>query len=153
MTHNPKPIPPLLNREDWAEIYYALQSKLASPEVVQDNEWTAHLENICESIGADGQDAAEFHHIPEQAQLVHRNPASATSLYLCRFCGWVGHESCECCPKCSGGIERFTPASYVSPSIGLDSRLANIESSLASIKNSLAELSDEGIYGLNCRPL
>jgi len=150
MPDNHKPIPPLLNCSDWAEIYYALQSKLASPEVVQDNEWTAHLENICESIGADGEDAAEFY-ADSQNKLHPFN--KATSLYLCRFCGWVGHESCECCPKCSGGIERFTPASYVSPSIGLDSRLANIECSLASIKDSIAGLLDEGIYGLNCHPL
>jgi hypothetical protein len=56
-----------LTREDWSEIFYALESKsLAlrqgkySPEDEpgQDAEWIAHLDALREKIGPDGTSAA-----------------------------------------------------------------------------------------------
>ena len=60
--------PVTLSREDWAEIYYALDSKRLAvkngeygPEIEagETNRWTAHLDGIIEKIGPDGEDAAD----------------------------------------------------------------------------------------------
>ena len=57
----------VLKREDWAEIYYALDTKLIAlrrgdygPEIEphQDARWIAHLEAIKRRIGPDGDRAA-----------------------------------------------------------------------------------------------
>ena len=56
--------PILLTAGDWAEIYYALESKVhyirggkyGSDEA--SNRWTKHLNSIIDKIGADGIDAA-----------------------------------------------------------------------------------------------
>jgi hypothetical protein len=57
----------VLKREDWAEIYYALDTKLIAlrrgdyePEIEprQDARWIAHLEAIKRKIGPDGTRAA-----------------------------------------------------------------------------------------------
>ena len=56
-----------LTREDWSEIYYALESKSLAlqqgkygpeDEPGQDTEWIAHLDAIREKIGPDGNTAA-----------------------------------------------------------------------------------------------
>ena len=56
-----------LTREDWAEIYYALETKALTlrqgryePEDTpgQDARWLAHLDAIKEKIGPDGSSAA-----------------------------------------------------------------------------------------------
>ena len=56
-----------LTREDWAEIYYALEAKgLAlregkygsEDEPGQDSKWLAHLDAVLEKIGPDGTSAA-----------------------------------------------------------------------------------------------
>lgn len=58
-------IPPvLLTAGDWAEIYYALESKvhyIRSGKYGSDkesNRWTKHLNSIIDKIGADGSEAA-----------------------------------------------------------------------------------------------
>ncbi len=57
-----------LTRDDWCEIYYALETKSRAlrngqyrpeDEPGQDAKWIAHLEMIREKIGADGADAAD----------------------------------------------------------------------------------------------
>jgi hypothetical protein len=57
----------VLSREDWAEIYYALETKLSALKLGKygsedhsglDTEWIAHIEAIKERIGPDGLDAA-----------------------------------------------------------------------------------------------
>jgi hypothetical protein len=57
-----------LTREDWAEIYYALETKSVAlrqgkfaPEDKpgQDGEWIAHIEAVKQTIGPDGATAAE----------------------------------------------------------------------------------------------
>jgi hypothetical protein len=48
--------PVTLTERDWAEVYYALDSK--KQEVSDDKELVGHLENIMEQIGPDGIDAA-----------------------------------------------------------------------------------------------
>ena len=57
-----------LTRKDWAEIYYALETKSLAlrqgkyrPEDKsrQDAEWIAHLEAVKEAIGPDGATAAQ----------------------------------------------------------------------------------------------
>ena len=56
-----------LTREDWSEIYYALESKSlalrqgkygSEDEPGQDAEWIAHLDALREKIGPDGTSAA-----------------------------------------------------------------------------------------------
>jgi hypothetical protein len=56
-----------LTREDWAEIYYALETKSLAlrqskyrpeNEPGQDAEWIAHMDAIREKIGPDGTYAA-----------------------------------------------------------------------------------------------
>jgi hypothetical protein len=56
-----------LTQEDWAEIYYALDTKSLAlrrgdyapeDEPGEDARWVAHLEAIKEKIGPDGTDAA-----------------------------------------------------------------------------------------------
>lgn len=47
---------PKLTKEDWVEIYYALEYKLETfPDM--DDAWTGHLEDIMEKIGVDGEEA------------------------------------------------------------------------------------------------
>jgi len=53
-----------LSREDWAEIYYALDSKVnliaeGSPKDRLSQRWIKHLEAIKEAIGPDGETAAD----------------------------------------------------------------------------------------------
>jgi len=57
-----------LTREDWAEIYYALETKSLAlrqgkyaPEDKrgQDAEWIAHIETVKQTIGSDGATAAQ----------------------------------------------------------------------------------------------
>ena len=57
-----------LTRKDWAEIYYALETKSVAlrqgkfgPEVIarQDAKWIAHIEAVKQTIGPDGTTAAE----------------------------------------------------------------------------------------------
>ena len=56
-----------LTREDWSEIYYALESKAlalkhgkfgAEDFSGQDSEWISHLEALRQTIGPDGATAA-----------------------------------------------------------------------------------------------
>jgi hypothetical protein len=56
-----------LTREDWSEIYYALEAKSLAlrqgkygpeDEPGQDAKWIAHIDAIREKIGADGTSAA-----------------------------------------------------------------------------------------------
>ncbi len=56
-----------LTREDWSEIYYALETKSLAlrqgkyepeGEPGQDGEWITHLEAVREKIGPDGATAA-----------------------------------------------------------------------------------------------
>jgi len=56
-----------LTREDWAEIYYALETKSralrqgkygAEDNPGQDAEWIAHIEAVKQAIGPDGAAAA-----------------------------------------------------------------------------------------------
>jgi hypothetical protein len=56
-----------LTREDWSEIYYALEAKSSAlrqgkygpeEEPGQDAEWIAHLDAVREKIGSDGTSAA-----------------------------------------------------------------------------------------------
>jgi len=56
-----------LTREDWAEIYYALETKLlalrqgkygSEDAPGQDAKWIAHIEAVMQNIGADGAAAA-----------------------------------------------------------------------------------------------
>jgi hypothetical protein len=56
-----------LTREDWSEIYYALETKSLAlrqgkyrpeNEPGQDAEWIAHLDALREKIGPDGASAA-----------------------------------------------------------------------------------------------
>lgn len=54
-----EPYPVELSREDWAEIYYALESKIVSGLAVADPEWRGYLEAIMEKIGPDGEEAAK----------------------------------------------------------------------------------------------
>ena len=53
-----------LSREDWAEIYYALDSKVNlinehSPKERLSKRWIKHLEAIMKAIGPDGETAAD----------------------------------------------------------------------------------------------
>jgi len=57
-----------LTRKDWAEIYYALETKSlalrqgkygSENKVREDAEWLAHLEALKQAIGPDGAAAAE----------------------------------------------------------------------------------------------
>lgn len=50
-----------LTREDWAEIFYALEDKLTflKETAADDKKWIAHIETIVDLIGPDGDDAAE----------------------------------------------------------------------------------------------
>ena len=57
-----------LTREDWSEIYYALETKARAlrqgkygPEDKpgQDTEWIAHIEAVKQRIGPDGNTAAQ----------------------------------------------------------------------------------------------
>ena len=53
-----------LSRQDWAEIYYALDSKVNliaenSPKDRLSQRWIKHLEAIKEAIGPDGETAAD----------------------------------------------------------------------------------------------
>ena len=57
-----------LTREDWAEIYYALETKAlalrqgkyrAEDAPGQDAEWISHLEAVKRAIGPDGATAAQ----------------------------------------------------------------------------------------------
>jgi hypothetical protein len=57
----------ILRREDWAEIYYALEMKSLAlrqgkygpeDETGQDAEWIAHIEAVKKTIGPDGATAA-----------------------------------------------------------------------------------------------
>ena len=57
-----------LTRKDWAEIYYALETKSLAlrqgkygPEdkARQDAEWIAHIEAVKQAIGPDGATAAQ----------------------------------------------------------------------------------------------
>ncbi len=57
-----------LTREDWSEIYYALETKSRAlrqgrygpeDEPGQDAAWTAHVEAVKQRIGPDGATAAE----------------------------------------------------------------------------------------------
>ena len=53
-----------LSREDWAEIYYALDSKVnliaeGSPKDRLSQRWIKHLEAIKDAIGPDGETAAD----------------------------------------------------------------------------------------------
>jgi hypothetical protein len=56
-----------LTREDWSEIYYALETKSLAlrqgkyepeGELGQDAEWISHIEAVKEKIGPDGATAA-----------------------------------------------------------------------------------------------
>jgi hypothetical protein len=56
-----------LTREDWSEIYYALEAKSLAlkqgkygpeDEPGQDAEWTAHIDGVRKKIGPDGATAA-----------------------------------------------------------------------------------------------
>jgi len=56
-----------LTREDWSEIYYALETKSLAlrqgrygqeDRPSQDAEWIAHIEAVKQTIGADGATAA-----------------------------------------------------------------------------------------------
>lgn len=58
----------ILTREDWSEIYYALESKSLAlrqgkygreDEPGKDAEWIAHLDAVSEKIGPDGTTAAD----------------------------------------------------------------------------------------------
>jgi hypothetical protein len=42
-----------LTKEDWIEIYYALDTKAYN--IYEDAKWAAHLRNIMEKIGPDGE--------------------------------------------------------------------------------------------------
>ncbi len=57
-----------LTRKDWAEIYYALETKWLGlrqgkygreDRARQDAEWIAHLEAVMQTIGPDGATAAQ----------------------------------------------------------------------------------------------
>lgn len=48
-----------LTKEDWAEIYYALDSKWQSPTCVGDGSWQRHLRRIMDKIGPDGSNMVE----------------------------------------------------------------------------------------------
>jgi hypothetical protein len=50
---------PSLSKEDWVEIYYALEYKLTSPAVDGDHEWEGHIEDIMEQIGPDGENMTQ----------------------------------------------------------------------------------------------
>lgn len=59
-----------LTREDWTEIYYALRYKRDhSPAVEGDTRWQAHLDRIIETIGPDGDTAADQGVEGKQARL------------------------------------------------------------------------------------
>lgn len=49
------PVPVVLTREDWVEIYYALDSKMINKEQTR---WAKHLKRIMDKIGPDGDIAA-----------------------------------------------------------------------------------------------
>ena len=49
----------MLTKEDWVEIYYAVQDKRASAVVCNDRKWRNHLEEILEKIGPDGENMSE----------------------------------------------------------------------------------------------
>ena len=52
-------IPVFLTKEDWEEITYALEYKRDfNPAVYGDKKWVAHLNDILETIGPDGEIAA-----------------------------------------------------------------------------------------------
>lgn len=61
---------PELSREDWAEIYYALDYKLGSPAVAGDREWEGHLENIMDTIGEDGLNMIDDEYRIEQREVL-----------------------------------------------------------------------------------
>ena len=48
-----------LTKDQWAEIYYALQDKKRSPTVEGDGTWIAHLDEIIDEIGPDGETASK----------------------------------------------------------------------------------------------
>lgn len=57
-----------LTRKDWAEIYYALETKSqalrqgkygSENKVREDADWIAHLEDVKRAIGPDGATAAQ----------------------------------------------------------------------------------------------
>jgi len=57
-----------LTRKDWAEIYYALETKSLAlrqgkygpqDKARQDAEWIAHIEAVKQTIGPDGASAAQ----------------------------------------------------------------------------------------------
>lgn len=51
---------PTLTKEDWTEIYYALEDKvLTSPAVQGDSKFEKHLKDILEKIGPDGESMQE----------------------------------------------------------------------------------------------
>jgi hypothetical protein len=46
----------MLTKEDWEEIYYALEYKRwTHPAVVIDKQWQAHIKYIMDEIGPDGE--------------------------------------------------------------------------------------------------
>jgi hypothetical protein len=50
----------MLTEEDWVKIYYAIDSKIASPETQGASAWKRHLRNIQKKIGKDGALAARI---------------------------------------------------------------------------------------------
>lgn len=48
-----------LAKEDWTEIYYALEDKRNSATVAGDCKWKAHLREIMKKIGPDGENMQE----------------------------------------------------------------------------------------------
>lgn len=47
--------PPELTKDDWVEIYYAVEQKRRAPVVEDDQTWIDHLDAIMETIGPDGE--------------------------------------------------------------------------------------------------
>jgi len=56
---------PTLTKEDWVEIYYALEYKLTSPALQGDDRearrWRKHIKDIIETIGPDGNHMNDMH--------------------------------------------------------------------------------------------
>jgi hypothetical protein len=46
---------PVLDQDDWVEIYYALEFKAKSAVVDGDKKWRIHLNEIMKKIGPDGE--------------------------------------------------------------------------------------------------
>jgi hypothetical protein len=61
---------PQLTKEDWAEIYYALDSKIASAVVGGDKGWKGHLANIMETIGPDGCNMVDEEEEPAKPRVI-----------------------------------------------------------------------------------